>query len=161
MDATLKLDADFAVSLHPSEVERFDRDIYLLNESWGWTGWKARQWPADVIRPGLKFYKFDLRPDKRRLCALLAITRGGAFEFSSMDEFEREVVKLTGRRPHSGEDDDSKKKWAEVEKRLADHHRCTGICFCWDVVQPASVNLPGQFPRLGWCDLTKPNYGML
>lgn len=160
-DGKLKLEAKFALSLHPSEVEFFDRDVYLLNKCWNWTGWTTRQWPAKVILPGIKVYKFDLRPDKRRLCALLTITHGGEFRFSTMEQFVSEVEGLTKRRPNPNDDADSEKKWAEVEKRLSGKRSpCTGICLRWEVIEPVSVNLPGAFPRLGWCDLTKPDYGL-
>jgi hypothetical protein len=158
----LNLDADFAVSLHPGEAKRFDEDISQLGHCWGWTGWKMRYWPAEVIRPGVKVYKFDLRPKSRRLCALLTITKGGAFEFDSMAVFADEVKQLTGRRPSSdvNEDEDGSRKWPEIEQRLAESRgSCIGICFCWEVVKPVSIKIEGEFPRLGWCDLRKPNHG--
>jgi hypothetical protein len=157
-DRRINLEAKYAHSLHPDEETAFDRG---LDNFWNWTGWAKRLWPAKVIHLRPTIYKFDLRPERRRLCALVEITRGGSFSFGSVAEFAQQVEKLTGRRPDPDEDNDSRGKWQEIEKRLAKHGRCTGICLCGTVKQRTSITLPGQFPQIGWCDLTKPNYGML
>jgi hypothetical protein len=155
------LEAKYAISLLPDEIAKYDEDVNTLNDCWGWTGWRKRNWPADVIKPGLRLYKFDLRRDKRRLCALLELTHGGAFEFANMDEFAEHVFRLTDRRPHRDEDPhDSRRKWQDVLDRLHDGHCCTGICLRWQVVYATDIPLSGDFPRLAWCKLTDPNYGM-
>ncbi len=157
----IKLEAGYAMSLHPDEIVRFDRDIRLLEtECWGWTGWRSSQWPAKIIRPGLRFYKFDPRPEKRQLCALLTVTHGGAFRFSSMSEFADKVRRITGWPPDPGADRDSKAKWEDIENRLAGGRRCTGVCLRWQVDKRCSIYLPGKFPRVGWSKLRAPNYGM-
>src|SRR5262245_45764168 len=106
------------MSLHPDECALLDEAVALLDQSWGWTGWTTRQWPAEAVRAGLRIYKYDLRPSKRALCALLEVTHGGAFTFRSMEEFVQEVQRLTGRLPDPNEGSDSRSKWSEIEERL-------------------------------------------
>jgi hypothetical protein len=148
------------MSLHPDECALLDQGVASLDQSWGWTGWKTRQWPADVVQPGLRIYKYDLRPDRRELCALLEVTHGGSFTFRSMHEFVQHVERLTGRRPDPNEGNDSRSKWSDIEERLRECDSCTGLCLRWRVVKAVSIPLPGDFPRLGWSRLGDPNYGM-
>ena len=142
------LEADYAITINARG---------RLSEGWSWTGWKRRHWPADIIRPGLLLYGFDLRPDQRKLTLLLRITRGGSFSFQSMEEYAKQVEGLTGRKPDPDLDRD---KWSEIQKRVADGRDCTGICLCFDEVKTVSITLPGRCPRLGWIALRGSNFGM-
>ncbi len=78
-----------------------------------------------------------------------------------MQEFADRVVELADRRPDPEEDNDSRKKWKEIENRLRDGVSCTGLCLRWKVLHAVSIPLPGKFPQLGWCRLREANYGMI
>jgi hypothetical protein len=153
-------EADYAVTIQPHEAAAFEASPLSLNERWTWTGWKNHHWPADVVRPGLLVYGFDRRRDRRKLFVLLQATRGGGFLYRSMPEFVENVRRLTGLEPNRYADDDSEAKWDEVEQRLGSRTACTGVCMRWRVVKEVAISLPGRFPRLGWCALRDPNFGM-
>lgn len=159
-ETKIELEADYAMTLHPTEEAIYDRGVTHLNQCWNWTGWTTNQWPASIIRPKLKIYKFDKREDNRRLCALLELTHGGTFKYRSMQEFADEVFNLTQRRPDPNEDNDSEEKWADVRARLQKKRCCIGICCRWTVIRAVSIPLKGQLPRVGWIKLRDPDYGM-
>ena len=78
-----------------------------------------------------------------------------------MQEFAR-VARQIDHEPSPGDDEYSRKKWDEIEARVArgGGKALTGICYTLKVVKPVSIRLEGEFPKLGWCDLRLPNYGM-
>jgi hypothetical protein len=159
----LTLEADYAVSVRPTGSDIFQtQDLAWVNQTWEWTGWIYHKWPANVIAADRLIYGFDLRKDKRQLFVLLRILKGGSFSFSTIEEFAETVRGLTGRCPGPWEDVYSQKKWLEIEDRLARKKgkSCTGVCMTFEVVKPVSIPLEGDFPLLGWCNLTLPNYGM-
>ena len=157
-----KLKADYAMSLRHSQEQAVETDVHDLDDCWGWTGWVRRLWPAKekIIKPGLEFYKFNLKT--RELCALLKVEKGGDFRFDSMKEFVRKVERIIGKTPDPDSNDDSFSKWQQIEARLEKSKSgiCTGICLTWTVLEPASIRLEWDFPQIGWCDLRKPNCGM-
>src|ERR1700687_3568631 len=57
----VSLEADYAITVNARG---------RLDEQWSWTAWKTHKWPADIIRPQLLIYGFDLRKEKRELTAL-------------------------------------------------------------------------------------------
>jgi hypothetical protein len=160
----LNLEADYAISIRPSfaDVVQTD-DLAWVERAIDWTGWARHMWPAGVVAPNRLLYGFDLRKDQRRLFALIRIVKGGSFSFRSMQEFAETVAGLTGHKPAPEDDDLSKKKWAEIQERLEknDGKSCTGICYTLKVIKPVAIPLNGEFPRLGWCNLRLPNYGMI
>lgn len=159
----LNLEADYASTIRPSFTDVYQTDdLAWVERTIDWTGWTRRMWPAGVVAPGLLFYGFDLRKDQRRLFALLRISKGGSFSFRSMQEYAERIAELTGHKPAPEDDDLSKKKWAEIQERLENNggKSCTGICYTLTVIKPVAIRLKGNFPMLGWCNLTRPNYGM-
>jgi hypothetical protein len=157
------LEADYAVSVRPGATDVFRTDkLKWVERTFDWTGWKRRFWPADVVVPGTLLYGFDLRREERRLFALLRILKGGEFSFRSMQEFADTVARIIGHKPAPDDDEYSRMKWTDIADRVESNKgkSCTGICYTLQVVKPVSVPLSGEFPRLGWCNLTRPNYGM-
>jgi hypothetical protein len=79
-----------------------------------------------------------------------------------MQEFAQTVEGLIGHKPAPEDDDYSQMKWAEIEDRVrrSNGKSCTGICYTLKIIKPVAIPLKGEFPRLGWCNLTLPNYGM-
>lgn len=138
------LEADFAITLRPREAKdlaELERGYYY------WTGWRRRHWPADIVRPGLRLYGYDT--GSRCLCVLLEVTRGGAFDYSTLEEFARKVKKLTGWEPLRNDRHWGRLPIAQPSKQ------CTGIALRWKVIK--AVNLPWdhRFPQLGWERLLK------
>src|SRR5437773_1455729 len=109
------LEADYAITINARG---------RLSEGWSWTGWKHHKWPANVVRPGLLIYGFDLRKKVRALTVLLKITAGGSFSFRTMKEFQREVQNLTTRPPDPNLDQE---QWQKIEQQLDGHTSWTGI----------------------------------
>ncbi len=149
----------------------FDRPVRMFSKRTISLGWKGRsigqdgcahQWPADIVTPEQLLYGFDLRKDKRQLFALLRIRKGGSFSFRSMQDFAQTVAGLIEHTPTPEDDDYSRKKWEEIQDRLARNRgkSCIGICYTLKVEKAVAITLKGEFPRLGWCNLTDPNYGM-
>lgn len=73
----LKSEAAVALALDPVELADLANQYY-------WTGWKNHHWPADLVRPGLRLYAADLRPNRRQFVALLEVSRGGQFLYSKL-----------------------------------------------------------------------------
>jgi len=135
-------EADFAVTLRPDEVA----DIQNIARYWLWSGWRRRHWPADVIKPGLKLYGFDKQ--KRRLVALLQITKGGTFKYRSGAEFKRRVYKLTSWSPSEHDP-----HWKNILG--SGKAERTGIALRWRLIRTVDEPLKGKFPQLGWLRLTE------
>lgn len=137
-----KFEADFAICLKPEEagnIANLDKGFYY------WNGWRNRHWPADVIRPGVRLYGFDPRPNMRKLCVLLKITRGGSFYFRKKSEFNKQVKKLTGWEPNTGHP-----QWAQIPIVSPKGRPSTGVALRWKVIKRVSINLSVRFPRIGW-----------
>lgn len=157
------LEADYAISVRPTGADVFQTDdLAWVERTFNWTGWMHHQWPADVVTPEQLLYGFDLRKDKRQLFALLRIRKGGSFSFRSMQEFAQTVAGLIGHTPTPEDGDYSRKKWEEIQDRLARNRgkSCIGICYTLKVEKAVAIPLKGKFPLLGWCNLTLPDYGM-
>ncbi len=156
-------EADYAITIRPNRPDVFQTDdLGWVERTFDWTGWTRHLWPADVVSPDRLLYGFDLRRDQRQLFALLRILKGGTFSFRSMEEFAQAVAGLIGHKPGPEDDDYSQMKWAEIQERVEKNEgkSCTGICYTLKVIKPVAIPLKGEFPRLGWCNLTLPNYGM-
>jgi hypothetical protein len=132
-------DADYAITLRPSETENLE---FLESSSFLWSGWKRHHWPADIIRPGLRIYGFDMV--SRRFCVLLEVTRGGSFTYRTRWEFANRVLKLT-----SWEPDHNDPHWPMIPVAETGKH-CTGVAFRWRVIKPVSISWPYRFSQLGW-----------
>src|SRR4051812_28533970 len=109
------------MTLLPGEGDRIKDDGFL----WQWNGWRNKRWPSNIIEPGLRFYAFDGRKNRRMLCALLEVNRGGSFRYKTREDFARQVEELTGRFP-----DRKEPRWDELPEP-EDGKPCTGIAFTW------------------------------
>jgi len=138
-------ESPFALSLRGGEADDLE---YLEHNTYHWSGWKRRHWPADIVRPGVRLYGFDLR--HRCLRVLLEVTRGGTFLYKSKREFARKVEQLTGWKP--AQDD---RHWATIPQvgRGGDKRENTGLALRWRVIKPVRIPISGSFPRLGWMKL--------
>jgi len=141
MTRAKRFEAEFAVCLGRDEVLHW-REYKQWRH---WTGYRRRHWPSNIIRPGLKLYGFDKRPEARTLCVLLQIDRGGSFAYTSRQDFARKVSKLLG--------------WRDVSEH--DHYRriptgtkskpCVGLAVSWRALKVVDIPLPGiRFPQIGW-----------
>jgi hypothetical protein len=135
-----RLQAAYAITLDPNAP----RDPRGLPRIFRWSGWKRRQWPAEVIRPGLLLYGFDKRT--RRLAVLLKVLRGGTFMYRSLGEFSRRVHALTGLSPST---DDP--YWPTLPAGTA--RPCTGVVVRCRAVKRVDIRWHGRFHRLGWMRL--------
>lgn len=145
MGVQANYEADYAISLDPGEAD----DLSELEKSrYYWSGWHRRHWPADVVRPGLKIYGFDKRPDRRELCVLLEVTKGGSFSYASKGELSKNIARLTGWEPNK--DHPHWERSATPQRGRVG----TGIALRWKVIKRVSLPFPGRFPQLGWCRLT-------
>ncbi|MFO0598685.1 MAG: HNH endonuclease [Myxococcaceae bacterium] len=116
-------------------------DLEVLRSQYQWTGWKNRHWPADIVRPGLRVYGFDLAT--RRLFVLLELSHGGSFTYRSRREFARHVESITGWPP----DLDDK----QIPVPSSGQRPCTGITLRWKVVRQVDIAYPiARFPQIGW-----------
>jgi len=120
------------------ELESAYATTWTLGEYKWWTGWKRHHWPADIVRPGQKLYVFD--KSRRKLTALVEITRGGSFSYSSKAEFRREVKRLTGERPYE------ERHW----RRIPFSRNSIGVAAKAEIVQTVSIPLRGRFPQIGF-----------
>lgn len=107
-----------------------------------WNGWKNHHWPADIIRPGLRFYDAHLKT--KTLAGLLEIVRGGSFQYKNKRAFEGWVHRVTGLWP-----DRNDPYWPRMAPRG------TGLAIRCRVIKPLSASLPirRRFPQLGWLHL--------
>lgn len=145
-----RFESPFAFSIRPGEADNLRE---FERHCWHWTGWKRRHWPANILRPGVRLYAFDLRD--RALRVLLEVTRGGPFLYKTEREFARKVEQLTGRRPEPHD-----RHWARIP--FADGRGDnTGIALRWRVIKAVHIPIPGRFPQLGWLklDATTPATG--
>ena len=139
---TPKFEADFAICLKPEEAE----DLKDLGEHYYyWNRWRRRHWPANVIHPGMRLYGFDPRLNMRKLFVLLEITKGSSFNYRKKSEFSSQVKEITGWKPAVNHP-----QWVQIPEASAKEIPCTGVTLRWKVIKPASINLPGRFPRIGW-----------
>jgi len=181
------LEAQFAFTFADDEEQELDRQGFLWDEYCGWTGWQRRMWPANILRADMPAYVFNKQC--RALVGLYKIVHCGVFQFSSMEQFARQVKRGCGEVPVTlgsptsrrlgsdiGDPDvaldfappqdrpASFKKWAVVEQRVAGNGSkpCTGIAFCARLIRAVDpcFTLIGRFQQIGWCDLWKPGFGM-
>ncbi len=138
-------ESPFAMSLGRGEADDLE---YLEHHTYHWTGWKRHHWPANIVRPGVRLYGFDLR--HRALRVLLEVTRGGTFLYKSKREFASKVEHLTGWKP--SQDDPH---WATIPSldRGGEKRENTGLALRWRVIKPVRIPISGRFPRLGWMKL--------
>jgi HNH endonuclease len=138
---TARLETPFAVSLRTGDDDVEDRQLH----HYYWTGWRRRHWPAEILRPGVQLYGFDLR--RRALRALLEVTRGSAFVYRTKREFADKVQRLTGRPPNTAHP-----HWENIPGYDGKHFN-TGIALRWRVLKTVRIPVPGRFPQLGWMRL--------
>src|SRR2546427_2405003 len=133
-----RLQAAYAITLDPNAP----RDPRGLPRIFRWSGWKRRQWPAEVIRPGLLLYGFDKRT--RRLAVLLKVLRGGTFTYRSLGEFSRRVRALTRLSPST---DDP--YWPTLPAATRARPRTGGVVRCR---AGKRVDIPrhGRLHKLRW-----------
>jgi HNH endonuclease len=135
----------------PSVAEKLvtDSAMSLSDErdatSW-WAGWKRHYWPADMLRPGFRFYTYDKH--SRSLIELVEVVRGRSFTYRTLAEFARQVRQLAGYPP-----DRDNAYWRNLPWPT-NGHPCTGYAICWKVVKKVNIPWPGRFPQLGWARLS-------
>ena len=130
-----RFESPFALSLRRGEANDPERFYY-------WAGWERRYWPANIVRPGLRLYGFDLQD--RALRVLLEVTRGGTFLYRTKREFTRKVEQLTGWRP--SRDDPY---WGKIRPAGAGREN-TGLALRWRAIKPVRIPLTVRFPQIGW-----------
>jgi len=96
-----------------------------------WTGWHRRHWPADIIRRGLRFYAFDKK--SRRFTAVLEITKGHSFSYTTKVRFAKKVKDSIGTLPYRK--DAHRDRIPESQSGQP----CTGIAFRWRIVEEADI----------------------
>lgn len=133
-------DADVVLLLDPSGPSK-------PGEHWYWTGWKYHRWPADVIRPGFRFYVADGPVNQRVIRCLLEVVRGGAFTYVTRSDFEEQGKRVTGWTP--GDDDPH----FDVLPTGTSAKPCTGVALRWKVVKKLGLPFPRQFTQTGWLKL--------
>lgn len=141
--AQRRIEADFALSipgLGASDIEGLRR-----RHLFWWSGWKRRHWPANVIRPGLRFYGFSGARDE--LFVLYEIVRGGSFAYRTRNEFDREVKRLTSR--NVGRYD---RHWKRLPTARGSGY-CTGYVIWAKPLKAVSIACTRRFPQLGWLNL--------
>ncbi|MCC6812163.1 MAG: HNH endonuclease [Deltaproteobacteria bacterium] len=131
-----KLQAHYAVTHVGDEQDPRDAS----REYYYWSGWTRWLWPAQILRPGLKFYAFDVT--QRKLWGLFEVTHGGAFEYASKQEYATHVKRLTGWTP-----DRAEPKWQSIPVSGI------GITMRWKHLAKSNISLGGRFPRTGWLRL--------
>ena len=142
------LAADYALSISNEEAAYAEaHDRASLDRRGYWTGWKRRHWPADVVRPGVKFYGFDKRPDRRCLSVLLRVTAGDSFNYTTKRGFSRGVNRIVG--GPMNRDDPHYERVALPEGGPP----CTGLALRFKVVRfvdDVDAQIPENWPQLGW-----------
>jgi hypothetical protein len=109
-----------------------------------WTGWQRRHWPANVDWIGRRFYAFDRRSNRREFCAILKVTQGGTFEYSSLQEFSRQVKRFCGWKP------DNHPHFHNLP-RGHKGKRCIGLALRYEIVKHVKIPYPVKyFPQIGW-----------
>jgi hypothetical protein len=184
----LEEDAQYAFTFADDEETEVHNQGYFWDEYWQRNGWQNEQLPARLLRNGLRrAYVFN--KECRALVALYRIERSRVFTFTSMADFAREVwtfrqaagtsavprnrrleihILAPGSAAGPGIDDPDghpghRKKWVQVEARCNNAERpCTGVVFCARLIRVLNpcLRLQGDFPRIGWCNLRGPNFGM-
>src|SRR4051794_822281 len=91
------LKADYARTFADVDERELERRGSLWKQFSGWTGWRRREWPAGVLRKGVRFYVFNKQ--HRALVGLYEIVHGNEFEFTSMETFACEVRRWCGEDP--------------------------------------------------------------
>jgi hypothetical protein len=143
-------EADIAISLRPTEAANLDQ--YFEDGGGHWTGWQRRHWPANIVRPGLRLYGFDVRPEQRRLCCLLRVNRGGSFTYRSKVEFAKQVGRITG---WKGIHNDV--HWHRIPGG-SKHRLSTGVAMSFEFIKRVNIDLgPIRFPQIGWLKLNRIN----
>lgn len=132
-----KLAADAAMSL--KGYRGYD------SGSW-WSGWKRHHWPADMLRPGFRFYAYDKQ--SRFLFALVEIVRGRSFTYRTLAEFRRKVKQIAGYWPDR---DDAYWKKLPLPRN---GEPCTGYAIRWKALKEVNIPWRGRFPQLGWARLS-------
>ncbi len=125
---------------------RFAKSVLDLDDRFHWTGWRRRHWPADEVKPGLRFYAFDKK--SRRFRAILQVTKGRSFSYKTKADFARSVDKATGEPPWRHDP-----HW-KVLPHARPGRECVGIAFRWKIVRRIDKGFAGRFPRLGWLTLS-------
>lgn len=138
----ITLEADFAITLrleHTKDITSLGSSVYL------WSGWKKHHWPADIVKPGIRLYGFDVK--SRHFCVLLEITKGGSFKYRTREELSNKVQKLTGWIPDKADPHWKKIPIAEPGKY------CSGLAIRWRVIKPINIPWSRRFSQLGWENL--------
>lgn len=139
-------EADFA---HCIWFKGQEPDAESLRDGFNWTGWTRRLWPATVEWPGKRVYAFDRRPGFRRFCAVLEITRGGAFEYWTKRGFSAGVKRLTKWAPL-----DTDPHFDRIPFPRSGDKPCIGFTVRWKLVKEVDIPQPKlRFPRIGWLRL--------
>lgn len=113
--------------------------------SW-WAGWERHYWPADMLRPGFRFYAYDKH--SRSLFALVEVVRGRSFTYRTLAEFSRKVRQLVGYSPHR-----ENAYWRGLPLPRKGRP-CTGYAIRWKVVRNVNIPWRSRFPQLGWARLS-------
>lgn len=152
----MRLEADLAITLRPEHI----KDITSLGSSvYLWSGWKKHHWPADIAKPGIRLYGFDVK--SRHFCVLLEITKGGSFKYRTRQDFSAKVQKITGWAP-----DKADRHWKKIPVAEPGKY-CTGLAIRWRVIKPVKIPWSQRFSQLGWEKLkslkpeTKPRYWLI
>jgi hypothetical protein len=132
---TEKLTVDVAMSFSD------ERDA----TSW-WAGWKRHYWPADMLRPGFRFYAYDKLSGK--LFAVVEVVRGRSFTYRTLAEFSKKVRKLVGYPPNR------KNAYWRGLPLPRKNQVCTGYAIRWKTVRNVSIPWRGRFPQLGWARIS-------
>lgn len=111
-----------------------------------WSGWKRHYWPADMLRPGFRFYAYDKQT--RSLFALVEVVRGRSFTYRTLAEFGRRVKQIAGYSPNRTDP-----HWKKLPLPKTGG-RSTGYAIRWKVVRKVNIPWLGRFPQLGWARLS-------
>jgi hypothetical protein len=139
----MKLLAAIAITLKPGAADDLAK---LEKRQFMWGAWSTHQWPADVVRPGLRVYGFDTRA--RRLTVLLEVRRGGTFEYRTIAQLAKAIVNATGWHP-----DTDSAYWQTRPVPGKSQKSFAGVALRWKVVARADIPLDVRFPQLGWLRL--------
>ncbi len=112
------------------------------SDGFRWTGWQRRYWPAAFIRPRQRFYAFDKK--SRHFTAVLEITKGRSFSYTTKADFARKVKDATGTWP-----DRKDAHWDGIPESQPGRP-CTGIALHWKMVEEVDILFRDRFPQLGW-----------
>lgn len=111
-----------------------------------WAGWKRHYWPADMLRPGFRFYAYDKLSGS--LFALVEVVRGRPFTYRTLAEFSRKVRQLVGHFPNR-----ENAYWRGLPLPRKGQ-TCTGYAIHWKIVKNVNIPWLSRFPQLGWARLS-------